>query len=45
LQIGKARIDLSLERHEYTVGVNVLRKKGNVQVVAVKYGSADFQSA
>lgn len=36
LRVGRARIDLSLERHEYTVGVNVLRKKGNVQVVAVK---------
>jgi glycogen debranching enzyme len=36
LRIGKATIDLSLERHEFTVGVNVLRKKGNVKVVTIK---------
>jgi glycogen debranching enzyme len=36
LAVGKARIDISLERHEHTVGVNVTRKKGNVQVIAVK---------
>jgi glycogen debranching enzyme len=36
LAVGKARIDIELERHEHTVGVNVTRKKGNVSVVAVK---------
>jgi glycogen debranching enzyme len=36
LRVGNARIDIQLERHEHTVGVNVLRKSGKVHVVAVK---------
>jgi glycogen debranching enzyme len=36
LAVGKGRIDVELERHEHTVGVNVTRKKGNDSVVAVK---------
>jgi glycogen debranching enzyme len=36
LRVGKGSVDIELIRHEHTVSVNVLRKKGNVQIVAVK---------
>jgi glycogen debranching enzyme len=36
LQVGGARVDLRLERHEYDVGVTVLRRDGQVEVVSVK---------
>ena len=36
LIIGDARIDLRLERHLHDVGVIVLRREGNVEVVAIK---------
>jgi glycogen debranching enzyme len=35
LQIGDARVDLRLERHPYDVGVSVLRREGQVEVVSV----------
>ena len=36
LHVGKGVVDVLLIRHEHAVGVNVLKKKGNVQVIAVK---------
>jgi hypothetical protein len=36
LRVGDATIDLLLERHEFDVGIRVLRRTGDVQVVAVK---------
>jgi glycogen debranching enzyme len=36
LQIGGGTIDLLLERHEFDVGIQVLRRSGDVQIVAVK---------
>lgn len=36
LRVGDATIDLLLERHEFDVGIRVLRRSGDVQVVAVK---------
>jgi glycogen debranching enzyme len=35
LRVGDASIDLRLERHDHDVGVNVLRRDGDVEVVAV----------
>jgi glycogen debranching enzyme len=35
-QLGGARVDLRLERHEDDVGVTVLRRDGQVEVVSVK---------
>ena len=35
LQIGDARVDLRLERHPYDVGVSVLRREGQVEVISV----------
>lgn len=35
LQIGDATVDLELVRHEHDVGVNVLRRDGDVQIVVV----------
>jgi glycogen debranching enzyme len=34
LQIGDARVDLRLERHPHDVGVTVLRRDGDVEIVA-----------
>jgi glycogen debranching enzyme len=36
LQIGGARIDLRLERHQHDVGVTVLRRDGPIEIVSVK---------
>jgi glycogen debranching enzyme len=36
LQIGHATLDLEFERHEFDVGIRVLRRSGHVDVVAVK---------
>ncbi len=36
LQIGNASVDLRLERHEHSVGATVLRRDGDVEIVAVK---------
>lgn len=36
LWVGDARVDLLLERHPHDVGVTVLRRDGDVQIVAVK---------
>jgi len=36
LRIGQATIDLMLDRHEHDVGVNVLRREGEVRVVLSK---------
>jgi glycogen debranching enzyme len=36
LGIGDARVDLRLERHPHDLGVTVLRRSGDVEIVAVK---------
>jgi len=36
LRIGDATVDLSLERHDHDVGINVLRREGRVGVVVMK---------
>lgn len=36
LRVREARLDLSLARHEADVGINVMRREGDVAVVAVK---------
>jgi glycogen debranching enzyme len=36
LQVGTATIDLLLERHDLDVGIRVLRKSGDVHVIAIK---------
>jgi hypothetical protein len=36
LQVGDAHVDLRLERHQNDVGVTVLRRDGEVEVVSVK---------
>ena len=36
LAVGDARVDLELERQTHGIGVNVLGRNGNVEVVAVK---------
>jgi glycogen debranching enzyme len=36
LRIGSASVDLQLQYHHYDVGVNVLDRTGNVEVVAIK---------
>jgi glycogen debranching enzyme len=36
LRVGDAAVDLSLTRHPRDVGINVKRKEGNVEVVAIK---------
>src|SRR5690606_20608203 len=36
LAIGDARVDLHLERHPFDVGVTVLRREGDVEIVALK---------
>ena len=36
LAIGTASVDLNLEYHPNNVGVNVVRRKGDVKVVSIK---------
>jgi glycogen debranching enzyme len=36
LQVGDGSIDLLVERHELDVGIHVLRRSGDVEVVAIK---------
>jgi glycogen debranching enzyme len=36
LAIGKARVDLRLERHPHDLGVTVLRRSGDIEIMAVK---------
>jgi glycogen debranching enzyme len=36
LRVGQAVVDLRLERHRTDVGVNVLRRQGDVEIVAVR---------
>jgi glycogen debranching enzyme len=36
LRVGNARLDLRLERQEHDVGISVLRRDGEVEVVAIK---------
>ena len=36
LRIGDAAVDLSLERHEKDVGINILRREGRVEIVVTK---------
>jgi glycogen debranching enzyme len=34
--VGEARVDLALERHAHDVGVNVVRRDGELEIVAIK---------
>ena len=36
LRIGPHTLDILLERHEYDVGIDVLRRTGPIEVVAIK---------
>ena len=36
LRVGSVRLDLLLERHEEDVGINILRRQGQIEVVAIK---------
>ncbi len=36
LQVAGGSVDLLVVRHEHDVGVNVLRREGNVQILVVK---------
>jgi glycogen debranching enzyme len=36
LQVGDASVDLQLDRHPYDVGVTVLRRSGDIEIVALK---------
>jgi glycogen debranching enzyme len=36
LQVGEGTVDLLLTRHEHDVGVNVLRREGDVEILLVK---------
>jgi hypothetical protein len=36
LAVGDARVDLRLERHPHDVGVTVLRREGQVEIVTIK---------
>ena len=36
LQVGDATVDLLLERHEFDVGIQVLRRSGTVHIVSIK---------
>jgi glycogen debranching enzyme len=36
LRVGRAVIDLRLERHAFDLGVTVLRREGDVEIVAIK---------
>ena len=35
LRVGDAYVDLLLERHPYSVGITVLRRQGEIEIVAV----------
>jgi glycogen debranching enzyme len=36
LRVGDASVDLRLDRHPFSVGVNVMRREGQVEIVAIK---------
>lgn len=36
LKVGKAIVDLSLQRHPRDVGINVIRREGQVEIVVIK---------
>jgi hypothetical protein len=36
LSVGPVSLDLRLERHHDDVGINVLRRQGDVQIIAIK---------
>jgi glycogen debranching enzyme len=36
LKVGKAEVDLSFERYQQTVSVNILRRSGHVEIVALR---------
>jgi hypothetical protein len=36
LVVGDARVDLRLDRHPLSVGVNVMRREGTIEVLAIK---------
>ena len=36
LKIGPVEVDLALDRHEHDVSINVLRRAGHVEIVAIK---------
>jgi hypothetical protein len=36
IQIGDASIDLDFVRHAETVGTNILRRQGEIEVIAIK---------
>lgn len=36
LRVGEATVDLRLDRHRHDVGVNVVRRVGDVEVIAIK---------
>lgn len=36
LRVGSASVDLLLERHEFDVGIQVLRRSGDVRIIAVR---------
>ena len=36
LRVGEASVDLLLERHEFDVSIRVLRRSGEVEIIAVK---------
>jgi glycogen debranching enzyme len=36
LRVGRARVDLLLERHPHDVGLTVLRREGDLEIVSVK---------
>lgn len=36
MQVGDASVDLAFERHAETVGVNILRRQGELEVIATK---------
>lgn len=36
IEIGGAGVDLRLERHPHDVGVTVLRRDGQVEIVSIK---------
>jgi glycogen debranching enzyme len=36
LRVGAASVDLAFERHAETVGLNILQRKGNLEIIALK---------
>ena len=36
LRVGNASVDLAFERYTETVGVNILRRSGDVEIVALR---------